>query len=234
MQTLENTDTARTLLPSSGTRLAGHAQPHCSAPRCVSARSLAVKHAADRTVAALLILAILPVLILLALAVKLTSQGPVLYRQRRVGRDGRAFEILKFRSMGLPGAVDRFRPRADTAPGGVEGSDRRTHVGKVMRRASLDELPQLLNVLKGEMSLVGPRPERPEFVQLFADEVPGYAQRHRMQVGITGLAQVRGLRGQTSISMRAHADNEYIESWSLWLDVKVLALTARAVLHSPE
>lgn len=205
-----------------------------AAPRPVADRSLVVKHAADRAIAVLLILLILPALVLLALAVKLTSQGPVLYRQRRIGRDGRTFEILKFRSMGIPGAVDRFRPRADTAPGGVEGGDRRTMVGKVMRRTSLDELPQLVNVLKGDMSLVGPRPERPEFVQLFADEIPGYAQRHRMQVGITGLAQVRGLRGQTSIALRSQADNEYIESWSLWLDMKVLARTARAVLQPAE
>ncbi len=236
MQTLQTPtpDTPETLLPSSAVLVTHHARPLPSTLDLASARSLALKHAADRTVAALLILAIFPVLILLALAVKLTSQGPVLYRQRRIGRNGRSFEILKFRSMGLPGAVDRFRPRVDTAPGGVEGGDRRTVVGKVMRRTSLDELPQLLNVLKGDMSLVGPRPERPEFVQLFADEVPGYAQRHRMQVGITGLAQVRGLHGQTSISLRAQVDNEYIESWSFQLDLKVLALTARAVFQPGE
>lgn len=197
-------------------------------------RALSTKHALDRAVAALLILVILPVLLVLAAAVKLSSKGPVLYRQRRIGRDGRTFDILKFRSMGLPGAVDRFRPLPGQAPGGVEGGDRRTLVGKLMRRTSFDELPQLLNVLKGDMSLVGPRPERPEFVQLFADEIPGYASRHRMQVGITGLAQVRGLRGQTSISMRAEADNEYIEQWSLWLDAKVLTRTAFAVLQPVE
>jgi lipopolysaccharide/colanic/teichoic acid biosynthesis glycosyltransferase len=204
------------------------------APRPPAVRALAAKHALDRTVAALLILVMLPVLVALAAAVKLTSSGPVLYRQRRIGRDGRSFEILKFRSMGLPGAVDRFRPLTGNAPGGIEGDDRRTEVGKIMRRTSLDELPQLFNVLKGDMSLVGPRPERPEFVQLFADEVPGYASRHRMQVGITGLAQVRGLRGQTSIAMRAASDNEYIEQWSLWLDVKVLVRTAFAVLQPAE
>jgi lipopolysaccharide/colanic/teichoic acid biosynthesis glycosyltransferase len=198
------------------------------------ARALAVKHAADRIIAGTLLLILLPILLVLCVTVKLTSPGPVLFRQRRIGRDGRAFDILKFRSMRVPVAFDGFSPSSGRAPGGVEGVDRRTTIGKVMRRASLDELPQLLNVVKGDMSLVGPRPERPEFVQLFADQVPGYAQRHRVHVGITGLAQVRGLRGQTSIAMRAEADNEYIERWSLLLDVKVLALTVRAVAVSGE
>ena len=197
-------------------------------------RALAVKHAADRVVALTLVLLLLPVLLLLALAVRLSSDGPVLYRQRRIGRDGRAFDILKFRSMRRAAAEGHFQLRPGTGPGGVEGVDRRTAVGRLMRRTSLDELPQLFNVLRGDMSLVGPRPERPEFVQLFADEVPGYASRHRMRVGITGLAQVRGLRGQTSIADRARADNEYIERWSLLLDLKVLALTARAALQAAE
>lgn len=206
--------------------------PARSAPG--SPRALAVKHGTDCLVAVTLILLMLPLLLALAAAVKLSSHGPVLYRQRRVGRDGRAFDILKFRSMHCDDPDPRFTPTAGAAPGGIEGGDRRTPVGRVMRRSSLDELPQLLNVVKGDMSLVGPRPERPEFVQLFADEVPGYAERHRMQVGITGLAQVRGLRGQTSIAERAAVDNEYIDRWSLALDAKVLALTARAVLHAAE
>jgi lipopolysaccharide/colanic/teichoic acid biosynthesis glycosyltransferase len=205
-----------------------------SHPLLPSPRALAVKHAADRVIAATLILLVLPLLVLIALAVKATSAGPVLYRQRRIGRDGRTFDILKFRSMGMPGAVDRFQLRPGSAPGGVEGSDRRTVVGKVLRRTSLDELPQLLNVVAGDMSLVGPRPERPEFVQLFADEIPGYAGRHRVKGGMTGLAQVRGLRGQTSIADRAQVDNEYIESWSLGLDLKVLLLTCRAVFQPAE
>jgi lipopolysaccharide/colanic/teichoic acid biosynthesis glycosyltransferase len=199
-----------------------------------SLRALRVKHALDRTVAVTLLLVMLPLLVLLALMVKLSSPGPVLYRQRRIGRDGRTFEILKFRSMDLAGDKDGYRRPDGAAPGGVEGRDRRTTVGKVMRRTSLDELPQLLNVVRGDMSLVGPRPERPEYVQLFADEVPGYAERHRVQVGMTGLAQVRGLRGQTSIVERARADNEYIERWSLGLDAKVLALTFCALLQPAE
>ncbi len=197
-------------------------------------RVLLVKHGVDRIVALVLVLLLLPLLVALALGVKLSSAGPVLYRQRRIGRDGRSFDILKFRSMVLAGAPHRFLLPVGHAPGGVEGEDRRTPIGKLLRRTSLDELPQLLNVVRGEMSLVGPRPERPHFVQLFAAEVPGYVDRHRMRVGITGLAQVRGLRGQTSIAERVQADNEYIDSWSLALDAKVLARTARAMLRSVE
>ena len=197
-------------------------------------RALAAKHALDRVAAAVLLLAVLPVFLAITAAVKLSSSGPVLYRQRRIGRDGRTFDILKFRSMAPARGHSGFRPAEGRAPGGVEGPDRRTRVGALLRRTSLDELPQLLNVLRGDMSMVGPRPERPEFVQLFADEVPGYVDRHRVQVGMTGLAQVRGLRGATSITARAAADNEYIEQWSLWLDAKVLALTVRAVLQPAE
>ncbi len=148
-----------------------------------ASRALTVKHGIDRVVALLLVLLLVPVLVVLAVAVKASSPGPVLYRQRRIGRDGRAFAILKFRSMRVHTHA-RFALASGSAPGGVEGVDRRTAVGRLMRRTSLDELPQLLNVLRGDMSLVGPRPERPEFVQLFADEVPGYvaapphARRH--------------------------------------------------------
>jgi lipopolysaccharide/colanic/teichoic acid biosynthesis glycosyltransferase len=117
------------------------------------------------------------------------------------------------------------------APGGVEGADRRTRVGMIMRALSLDELPQLLNVAKGEMSFVGPRPERPEFVEQFEARIRGYGDRHRVKSGITGWAQVHGLRGRTSIADRAEWDNYYIENWSLWLDLKILLLTVAAVLR---
>ena len=131
---------------------------------------------------------------------------------------------LEARSLDLP---------PDTAPGGVEGGDRRTPLGTFLRRLSIDELPQLINVLKGEMSLIGPRPERPEFVGLFEESVYRYGDRLRVKSGITGWAQVNGLRGKTSLSDRVEWDNYYIENWSLWLDVKVLLLTVLAVAHSP-
>jgi lipopolysaccharide/colanic/teichoic acid biosynthesis glycosyltransferase len=118
---------------------------------------------------------------------------------------------------------------ADTAPGGIEGDDRRTRFGAALRRTSLDELPQLVNVLMGEMSLIGPRPERPDFVSLFERNVPRYNDRHRVKSGITGWAQVHGLRGKTSLSDRVEWDNYYIENWSLWLDIKILLMTVLAV-----
>jgi lipopolysaccharide/colanic/teichoic acid biosynthesis glycosyltransferase len=173
--------------------------------------------------------------VLLALLVKFSSPGPVLFAQRRMGRDGQEFELLKFRSMRPPRPEDAaFRPTAGSAPGGVEGADRRTPIGRFLRRSSLDELPQLFNVLKGDMSMIGPRPERPEFVELFLQDLDRYADRHRVKSGITGWAQVHGLRGQTSLSDRVEWDNFYIENWSLWLDFKILLLTLGAVFHSGE
>ncbi len=198
----------------------------------------AVKHALDRVMAAVLIVVLSPVLIGSTLAVVVSSRGPIFFRQRRVGRDGRDFDLLKFRSMRPAddppfGNVSVLLP-GDTAPGGVEGTDRRTRTGKLMRRTSIDELPQLLNVLRGQMSIVGPRPERPEFVELFERRVDRYDDRHRVKSGITGWAQVHGLRGKTSLSDRIELDNFYIENWSLWLDVKILVMTVGAVLHAAE
>jgi len=198
----------------------------------------AVKHALDRVTAALLLLLLGPLVLVSTIAVKLSSRGPVFFRQRRVGRDGRPFDLLKFRSMRLPGDPRGEGPSAplpdDTAPGGVEGADRRTAVGRLMRRLSIDELPQLFNVLRGDMSLVGPRPERPEFVELFERRVSRYEDRHRVKSGITGWAQVHGLRGKTSLSDRIEWDNYYIENWSLKLDLKILLLTIAAVFRPVE
>jgi exopolysaccharide biosynthesis polyprenyl glycosylphosphotransferase len=184
-----------------------------------------VKYTFDRILAALALLIALPVLAGAALAVRLSVGAPVLFRQPRVGRDGREFEILKFRTMREEQSHEPFMLDGDLAPGGVEGPDRRTRVGAFLRRTSIDELPQLINVLKGDMSLVGPRPERPEYVNEFVERVYRYGERHRVKSGITGWAQINGLRGKTSISDRAEWDNHYIENFSLWLDLKILLLT---------
>jgi exopolysaccharide biosynthesis polyprenyl glycosylphosphotransferase len=209
----------------------------------------AVKYALDRIAAAILLILLSPLLAAIAFAVRLNSPGPVFFRQRRVGRDGKVFDLYKFRSMRVSApryAVAATGPRPaddegrvttlahDVAPGGVEGADRRTMVGRVLRRSSLDELPQLLNVLKGEMSIIGPRPERPEFVELFDHDVTRYGDRHRVKSGITGWAQVHGLRGQTSLAERIELDNYYIAHWSLGLDLKILLLTLAALFHNAE
>jgi len=203
--------------------------------RPVDPRSLrfAVKHGLDRVVAAVALVVLAPLLAAIAIGVKLSSPGPVLFRQRRIGRDGRHFELLKFRSMVATGPPGRgFAPGAGRAPGGVEGRDRRTRFGRLLRRAALDELPQLVNVLRGEMSLVGPRPERPEFVERFRHDVRRYADRHRVRSGVTGWAQIHGLRGQTSLADRVEWDNHYIENWSLRLDLKIVLMTIVAVARS--
>jgi exopolysaccharide biosynthesis polyprenyl glycosylphosphotransferase len=182
----------------------------------------AAKRVFDSAVAAFMLLVVAPIYGMLALGVKLTSPGPVYFRQRRIGKNGREVEILKFRSM-------RVNDESDTQ-WSVNEDDRVTKIGAIMRKTSLDELPQLWNVLRGDMSLVGPRPERPFFVEQFEQEVPRYADRHRVPVGLTGLAQVSGLRGDTSIEDRAWLDNHYIENWSVGGDLVILARTAGAVI----
>jgi exopolysaccharide biosynthesis polyprenyl glycosylphosphotransferase len=205
----------------------------------------AIKHALDRMLALVFLLLLSPIIVCSAIAVHFSSEGPVLFRQRRVGRDGTAFDLYKFRSMrmepigGDSGAKEAaeslgFVIGGDTAPGGVEGPDRRTPVGRFLRRTSLDELPQLLNVLRGEMSLIGPRPERPEFVELLNQDIVRYGDRHRVKSGITGWAQVHGLRGQTSLAERVEWDNYYIANWSIGLDLKILALTFAALFRNAE
>ncbi len=167
------------------------------------------------------LLILLPFLPLLALAIWFEDRGAIFYHQERMGLDGRSFMIWKFRSM-------RADAEASTGPvWAVKDDPRRTVVGSFLRRWSLDELPQLWNVLTGDMSLVGPRPERPTFVREFRQSLPQYMIRHRVKSGITGWAQVHGWRGNTSIRKRLEYDLYYIENWSLGLDLKILWMTLR-------
>ncbi len=168
---------------------------------------------------------VIPVLPLIALAIWLEDRGSVLYRQERMGLDGRPFMIWKFRSM-------RIDAEGTTGPvWAIRDDERRTRLGSFLRRWSIDELPQLWNVLRGDMSLVGPRPERPTFVREFKHKVPQYMLRHRVKAGITGWAQVHGWRGNTSIKKRIQYDLYYIENWSLKLDLKILWMTLRQGLR---
>jgi exopolysaccharide biosynthesis polyprenyl glycosylphosphotransferase len=195
----------------------------------------AVKYLVDRAVAAVLLLLTFPVLAVAALAVRLSVGSPVLFRQRRVGLDGREFDMLKLRTMsGTPTDGEADSDWAREQLGEQDGPtelrpERATRVGRFLRALSIDELPQLFNVLAGEMSLVGPRPERSHYVRLFEEKVYRYGDRHRVKSGITGWSQVNGLRGKTSLSDRVEWDNYYIENWSLWLDVKILLMTVWAV-----
>ncbi|MGE3973488.1 MAG: undecaprenyl-phosphate glucose phosphotransferase [Bdellovibrionales bacterium] len=168
-----------------------------------------------------------PVMLFITLAIKLSSRGPIFYYQERMGLDGQTFFMIKFRSM---------RIDAESKSGAVwaaQNDDRVTWIGKLTRKTSLDELPQLFNVLKGEMSCVGPRPERPVFVEKFKKEIPGYMLRHKVKAGMTGWAQINGLRGNTSLQARIEHDLYYITHWSLWLDIKILFLTIFKGFVSP-
>jgi exopolysaccharide biosynthesis polyprenyl glycosylphosphotransferase len=180
-----------------------------------------VKRTLDAGISATALALTSPALAAIAAAIRFSDGGPVFYRQRRMGLDGRPFDILKFRSM-VVGAEEGLGPTWASP-----ADPRRTRVGAFLRRWSLDELPQLVNVFKGEMSLVGPRPERPEFVREFKEKFPQYMLRHRVRAGITGWAQVHGWRGNTSLSKRIEYDLYYIENWSLSLDIKILWMTLR-------
>ncbi len=185
-----------------------------------------VKRVFDVVVAGLALLLVSPIIAACALAVRIEGGPGVIFRQPRVGRDGREFDCLKLRSM---------RPTDEheaSTTWTVANDDRVGPVGRFLRRSSLDELPQLWNIVRGDMTLVGPRPERPHFVSRFSQEFDRYADRHRVQAGLTGLAQVSGLRGDTSIADRARYDNYYIENWSLWLDVKIILRTFSEVLFA--
>ncbi|MDQ8704026.1 sugar transferase [Streptomyces sp. LHD-70] len=187
--------------------------------------SMYVKRAVDVVLSGAALVLLSPVLVVCALAVRCSDGTGVLFRQVRIGQDERPFMLLKFRTL---------RPTDDVESEtrwNVAGDARMSRVGGFLRRSSLDELPQLWNVLRGDMSLVGPRPERPYFVAKFAKEHPGYAARHRMPAGITGLAQVNGLRGDTSIADRARFDNRYITTWTLWQDITVMLRTAVSLLR---
>jgi Undecaprenyl-phosphate glucose phosphotransferase len=185
-----------------------------------------IKRAMDIIGSVVAIVIFSPVMALAACAVKLTSRGPILYKQERMGLDGRTFKILKFRSMYCD---------AEAKSGAIwakPGDARTTVIGGFLRKTSLDELPQFFNVLKGDMSLVGPRPERPVFVDQFRQHVPGYYLRHKTKAGITGWAQVNGWRGNTSIERRIECDLYYIQNWSLWFDIRIIVMTVfRGFVH---
>ena len=177
-----------------------------------------VKWLEDKLLSSLILLLISPLMLILALGVKLSSSGPIFYRQERVGLNNRPFNMLKFRSMHVDAEKDGVR-------WGGAATKTTTRFGQFLRRTSLDELPQFINVLKGDMSIVGPRPERPLFVEQFKEEIPDYMKKHLVKAGITGWAQVNGWRGDTDLKTRIEYDLYYIENWSLWFDIKIILLT---------
>lgn len=182
-------------------------------------RNRAAKRAVDLIGATVAIILFSPVMLLTVLVVALTEEGSVIYRQERVGLHNQVFYMYKFRSMIMQ---DEEEEKTEWS---TRNDPRVTPVGKLIRRTSIDELPQLFNVLKGEMSLVGPRPERPQFVQKFRDEIPRYMVKHQVRPGMTGWAQINGYRGDTSIEKRIEYDLYYIENWTMGLDLKILVLT---------
>ena len=180
--------------------------------------NLATKRALDLVIASVALIVCMPVMLVIALLIKLTSRGPILFKQERVSFDGSRFHIVKFRTMYLD--AERDGPGWTTP-----GDDRVTPLGRILRSLSLDELPQLFNVLRGDMSIVGPRPERPVYIKEFRQRIPRYMLRHKVPAGITGWAQVHGWRGDTSIDKRIEYDLYYIENWSLLLDIKIVFMT---------
>lgn len=180
--------------------------------------NLLIKAVEDRVIASIILVFISPLMLAIALLIKLTSRGPVFYKQERVSWNGKNFTMLKFRTM--PVGVE-----LDGMVWGNAAKKETTKIGRFLRRSSFDELPQFLNVLKGDMSIVGPRPERTAFVEKFRDEIPGYMQKHMVKAGITGWAQVNGWRGDTCVKTRVEFDLYYIENWSLWFDLKIIVLT---------
>ena len=190
--------------------------------------NLIIKRTFDVVASAFFLLITSPIIAVIALLVKLESQGPVFYRQERVGLDGKPFRLIKFRTM-------HINAENKTGPVWAQKNDpRKTRVGAFLRRFSLDELPQLANVFWGDMSIVGPRPERQHFVDQFKKEIPKYLDRHRVKTGMTGWAQVNGLRGNAPIEERTKYDVYYVENWSLVFDLKIILKTVRAVLFGTD
>lgn len=180
------------------------------------------KRTIDIAVSLALLVVVLPVLVVAGIGVRLTSRGPMLFRQARVGREGRHFTMYKFRTFPADHVDADFSLPVGQCP---------SRFGRILRRSSIDELPQFVNVVLGHMSLVGPRPERPHFAEPLGAAIPTYRERHRAPPGITGLAQVAGLTGNTSIEQRVRADNAYIEGWSIWRDLAILARTIPATVR---
>lgn len=194
----------------------------------LSTWNIILKRSFDMLVALLVLILASPLFLLIAALVKLDSKGPVFFHQERVGLDGVPFQVMKFRTM-------RTDAEKDTGPVWASKNDpRTTGIGKFLRRFSLDEIPQLFNVLRGDMSIVGPRPERPHFVEQFKKEIPKYLDRHRVKTGMTGWAQVNGLRGNAPIEERTKYDVYYVENWSLVFDLKIILKTIRAVLFGKD
>lgn len=206
------------LLNHSMTEVSGLPVINLSTSHMLEGKNRLLKSLEDKILSAIILIGISPILLFLAIGVKLSSPGPIFYRQERVSWNGRSFNMLKFRSMSV-----------DSEKRGVEwggaSSMLVTSFGAFIRKTSLDELPQFINVLKGDMSIVGPRPERTVFVEQFKHEIPGYMQKHMVKAGITGWAQINGWRGDTDLKKRIECDLYYIEHWSLWLDMKIILLT---------
>jgi Undecaprenyl-phosphate glucose phosphotransferase len=188
--------------------------------------NILIKRAMDIVLASIAFVILSPILLLISILVKLTSHGPILFRQERCSLNGEKFTMLKFRSM---------RTDAESASGPVfaqKGDPRKTRLGNFLRKTSLDELPQIINVLRGDMSLVGPRPERPEFISQFTKTIPNYMARHSVKCGITGWAQVNGWRGNTSLRKRIQYDLYYITHWNPWFDIRIMWLTIwKGIIH---
>ena len=189
------------------------------APTVISPGKLALKRFVDIIGGIVGTVLSLPIILIVAIPLKIESPGPLIFKQERIGLHNKAFQMYKFRSMKVQDASEEKKAWT------VKNDPRVTPIGKFMRKTNIDELPQLVNVLRGDMSLVGPRPERPFFVKKFQEVIPRYMIKHQVRPGMTGWAQVNGYRGDTSIAKRIECDLYYVENWTLWLDFKILFLT---------